>query len=238
MSSSDQTPEDHSEQSLDIVLPSSIGRVSAQSALKKNSAKVNIWFFQSPKNSERLIIAEDLPFMKAVLLEGDPDVIGYDIKPDPLSVRVGNRDVMIRPAMHIFTQSGPALWIDFMRQEEKSRRSKRDTPNQNAEYAAQRNIPYQIITDTALRKKQVLFENWIMLCAAINRCKGLGYQKILKTVFEQVKLQNSTTLKSLLSSINEEPALVLAAVALGLQKGVFSADLDNALFGSESPIRG
>ncbi|WP_432241604.1 hypothetical protein [Herbaspirillum robiniae] len=165
-------------------LPSPFSRVRPAHALERSTAKANVWFFHSPKNNKRLSIIGDLPYFQAVLLEGDVDVIGYDIHPEPIHVRFNGEDSTFSPAMHVFRENKKPLWIDFMFASGSGRPRKEAQLQRTAEYAASKEISYKIVTEVEAQKRQVFFDNWMMFCAAIVRCNGLDYQQVLKSVHE------------------------------------------------------
>ncbi|WP_157056750.1 hypothetical protein [Herbaspirillum autotrophicum] len=192
---------------------SSFQRVKVKTALKKRQPNTNVWFFDSPKNKKRLNIFGDLPFVIAVLLEGECSVVGYEIDspPNPFGV--------VEMKIH-YRDKGSEVW-DLKRSDKKLKK---------------RPEVDRLITEHDFLNREILFDNWLILCAAINRCRRCYLGREAKFIVEST---SSTIIRfgELLDTTDFEPSYMFAAVAMSLQAGVISADLNTELFGTNTILR-
>ncbi|MFC0348634.1 hypothetical protein [Undibacterium danionis] len=216
--------------------PDSSRKIGVFPALKKRRQhQSNIWFFDSPKNNKRLIITSDLAFMHLVILEGDVSVTRYHVNPEPINTNVEGVQKDISIGAYVYR--GNALeWWDFKRLQ-----NKKDVNKQNASdsyfktiAAASSLATYHVKTDVDLKGQEILFDNWLTLCAAITRCRGhfLGREA---TIFsERLALQHAVTLENLLTIPSIDVAYMLAVVALALQNGSLRCNLNSQLINRQT----
>lgn len=206
-------------------------RVQVFAAIKSRSGRQsNIWFFDSPKNNKRIKIDTDLAFMHLVLLEGDQTVLGYEpvIREDYSLLANSPSAAKIRFC------DGRLEWWDFerVRRDRRGRKLQGETKDSTAssQFAADKmGAVYVVKTDLELMGKQILFDNWITICAAITRCRSqyLGGEADLFS--RRMALQETATLELLLDLPEIDVANMLAVVGTALQKGTARTNLQSQL---------
>jgi hypothetical protein len=215
-------------------------RVSVFSALKQRRRhQSNIWFFDSPKNNRRFTITGDVAFMHFVLLEGDVSVESYDPAPEPVRASIDGEVRETELDAHVRFKGGQIEWWEFKRREDsgpsKERRSRPELSAQ-AQAAAAAGVRYQVRTDLDLQHKEVLFDNWLTLCAGITRCRNQPIYREADLFTARLALQKSISFGSLMDIPGIDHAHMLAVVAVALQNGTVQADLEKSLFGRESTL--
>lgn len=201
----------------------------------------NIWFFDSPKNDSRLIIHTDLAFMHLVILEGDHSVARYVPRPAPCAFIASGVETEVTVDAHIFRADGLVEWWDFKRMPRarlsKARPDVAESSKSTAAAAAKAaGASYRIASDTDLAGREILFDNWLMLCAAINRCRHHFLGKEVELLMQRLQLQQHVTVEDLLALSETDPAYMLSAIALTLRTGVAQANLNDQLFGPTSTL--
>lgn len=207
---------------------------------KRREHQSNIWFFDSPKNDKRLTIHTDLAFMHFVTLEGDPSVLCYVPRPEPSVVILDTVRTDIKVDAHVHRVDGTVEWWDFKRSDHpprtKSRRPAEATMGPVHAAAESAGAIYRVLTDAELTGQEIFFDNWLTLCAAINRCRNhfLGTEADL--FLARLHLQQSVMLGHLLTIPGIDSAYMLAVVGLALQKGSAQANLTGELLGRATSI--
>ena len=216
-------------------------RVHVSQALKaRGNHRSNIWFFDSPKNNSRFEIAGDVAFMHFVLLEGDLSVERYDPQPDPVNTVIDGETRQTKLDAHIYYNDGHIEWWEFKRRTDVgAQRTGRSRPqlSAQAQAAAAAGVPYRVRTDVDLKGHEILFDNWLTLCAAITRCRSQSLHRETDVIAQRFISHREVRFDTLLTVPGIDPACMLAATALALQGGAIEADLDKSLFGLNSILK-
>ncbi|PIL42047.1 hypothetical protein CR105_26345 [Massilia eurypsychrophila] len=194
----------------------------------------NIWFFDSPKNNERLTIATDLAFMHLVLLEGDTSVLKYVPVSSAEVAHFESREHQPKVGAQVYRSDGTTEWWNFKRLQLASGRPKRDQVigDPDIESAARASgASYHVKTDQDLADKEILFDNWLTLCAAITRCRTVFLGREADIFAQRMALQRAVTLENLLTIPGIDVACMLAVVARALQREAIRANLKAQIFG-------
>ena len=226
---------------LNLPHPSELARqVSVFPALQlRKQRQSNIWFFDSPKNNARLTIHTDLAFMHLVILEGDPTVLRYVPTPGPEQMIINGTQVTIKVNAHVHRADGTLEWWDFKRFKKPSaaRGPKPESPGAMAEQAAAgAKATYCLKTDADLAGQEILFDNWLTICAGINRCRNQFLEKEAQLLLGRLRLQQAVTLESLITMPDIDVACMLAAIGIALQTGTARASLANQIWGRSTTL--
>lgn len=215
--------------------------VSVTSALKARKNFVsNIWVMDSPKNNKRFIVEGDVAFMHLILLEGDTSVLRYDADPLPVTAVVDGESRRTKLDAIVYFEEGRMEWWEFKRSPDAGpgRRGRaRPQLSAQAQAAAAAGVPYRVLTEHELQNKQVLFENWLLLCAAITRARHHSTFREAKILDVRLATHGALTLAALLQDGECDPALMLALIAKLLQQGLLQTDLETRLFGMDSMLK-
>lgn len=166
------------------------GRVSPGTlyTVRHRNKFANVWFFESPKNQQRYTIIGDVPFMHTVLLEGDVDVTGYRLVDDPFSIN---------------TPPGTSRRDGYLEVSRRDGTRARYTFSLNAYNAHLRVIESEqipagvelcgltLLTSKELKSKEILFDNWLLLCGAINRARHATNAAELRLLYETMRTQST-----------------------------------------------
>ena len=205
------------------------------SAIRKRKQKVsNLWIFDSPKNNRRLTVSGDVPFMHLVLLEGDITVARYDLIDDPFNVSSDSAAGYVR----VRRGDGGEHWLVIGRQGRNSptnenRAAISQTLQEKADAAG---IKVLVLNELELAGKDVLVDNWLTLCAIMNRAKA--YPSYLETEQFLALFARHGTLRvhDILGIEGVDPAIMLAVIAKALQDGLIQTELSCRLFGLQSQL--
>lgn len=152
---------------------------------KRKKSKANIWFFDSPKNQKRFVITGDLPFMSFILLEGDQTVNYYNPFPGAVIVNNNGKPTELIAGAHVFYVDGQFEWWDF---EYGGKKSSSNHQGSLSKLAADMNgMKYHIQTAKNVQNKQVLFDNWLTICAGINRCRSIILHRELECILKETQ---------------------------------------------------
>tara|TARA_R110001599_G_scaffold64023_1_gene178351 strand:- start:50989 stop:51693 length:705 start_codon:yes stop_codon:yes gene_type:complete len=215
-------------------------RAPVYSAVKKRRKHhSNIWLFDSPKIKRRFVITGDVAFMHIVLLEGDTLVEGYDPTPDPIYTIVDGETRQTTLDAHVFFKDRRIEWWEFKRlQDTGPSRSGRSKPqlSAQAQAASTAGMAYRVKTDFDLKHREILFDNWLTLCACITRCRTQSIHREMKYLFDRLSQQKSIRFGSLLGETSIDAAQMHAAVASALQAGAITTELKSTRFGYDSML--
>ena len=215
-------------------------RVAVFPALKQRGrGNANIWFFHSPKNDRRFTIIGDVPFMHLVILEGDVSVESYDPHPDSVNVDIDGKMSEVKFDAKIAFKDGRIEFWKFDRIEGHRSTSTLDSKTESSlkeRVAISSGGHYRVRTDIDLRHKEILFDNWLTLCAGINRCRNQSLYREGNIFSDRLKLQRTVSFGSLFNTPGIDHAHMLAIVALSLQNGSVRTELENKLFGLDSVL--
>ncbi|HEX7649720.1 MAG TPA: hypothetical protein VF450_20155 [Noviherbaspirillum sp.] len=199
----------------------------------------NLWFFHSPKNNQRFEIHGDVAFMHCILMEGDPSIVSYVPHPDPVPALVGGQLQEIRFGAYICHTDGRVIAIDFERRggaaaSRKTESASRIAVRQQAAKAIDRE--YRVLSDQDLQHKEILFDNWLNLCAIINRCRGQALHHETDVLRESLSRHDNVRLGTLFETQNVDRAIMLAVVAAALQHDTIQTELHTAFLGPHSVL--
>lgn len=200
---------------------------------RRKKSVANIWFFDSPKNQKRFAISGDLPFMSFVLLEGDPTVNYYDPSPSSVTVVQNGKTLGVTAGAYVYFVGGQKQWWDFRYEGNKSISSNQELLSKLA--AKNNGMEYYIQEENKVRKKQVLFDNWLNLCAGINRCRTIFLHREIDCILKETK--DSDISFGALMEIADDRALMFAAIATSLQRGILFTNLEEQLLGNQSILK-
>lgn len=177
--------------------------------------------------------------MHSVLLEGDVSVAGYDIHPPPRSFDSNGKEIQIKVDAIVYRHGGGVEWWNFRWNQKRSGKRKAHAaehdPENVSECAAHKTgATYVVKTERDLLGKEILFDNWLTLCAAITRCRGHFLGREAEEFARRLSLQHSVTLGNLLAIPKIDVALMLAVVATSLQRGTTRTNLHSQLVGPMS----
>lgn len=209
--------------------------VTPLSAIRKRASKVsNLWIFDSPKNSVRLTVSGDVPFMHLVLLEGDTDVAGYDLIDDPFNVTSDSQAGYVR----VRNRDGSEHWLVITRYGRKRAAGSgyASVPEALSEKAQAAGVEVHRRSELELVGKDILLDNWLTLCAIMTRARS--YPSYLETERFLAALSRHASLRvsDALAMPGVDPAIMLAVVAKALQAGRVHTDLARTLFGMHSQL--
>jgi hypothetical protein len=166
--------------------------------------KSNIYYFRSPKNHCRLIFLGQLEFFLGILLEADVNVVAYR----PVSV-----DLSPEGGPHLLAQLTNGNEVRYVtRYDSEAKRVARPRhPSDTGRVI--------VVTEGALREKQVELENWIFLCSAMTRAGSYAHIAEEEALQRALTQTGDVSIGHLLAIDGIEPACMLAAIGEGLQRG-------------------
>lgn len=207
-------------------------------AIRTRNPYANLWFFQSPKNQTTLTIVGDVQFMHIVLLEGRPEVAYYVLVGDPFNLEripgkkanTGYIEVSYkggRSERCVFTEPNLETWHSSPQQAG----NLPDTPQNSTSEAA-----VVVLTEKELRGKEILFNNWVTLCAFMTRARGASTGVETRLVYSILRDRERVRVGELLDLERVDPALMYAEIARVLQEGIAVCELEKRYFTNESII--
>lgn len=210
--------------------------VKAMSSVRgRKKPSSNIWFFDSPKTGRREIITGDLAFVTFVLLEFDLAVARYEVSPGEVAYISGNEQRQLEPGAFVHFEDQHSEWWDF-RYSRHGDNTSLEAAKEAAiceDAASQRKMRHRIVTELDVRSKSLLFDNSLLLCSAISRCRKLHIQREMDLLLESIRV-DSVSARHLFSLPDSDKAQMLAAIAISLQSGVANTKLETELFGLDS----
>jgi hypothetical protein len=215
--------------------------VSAYADFKERGRKdVNIWYFDTIKYGPRCKILGDAAFIHIVLLEGDPSIMRYILEYPTVRTTINDEIVETTLDATAYTRDGREIWLEFKREDDSgpSRRGRAQQQlSAQAQAASIAGIDYEVRTDRSLAGKEIRFNNWLHLCAAINRCRQYSLAAEVFALQQLFSIQEVAYMDQLLSLPGIDHALMLGAIATQLHAGVLTCDLDTELYSHASLIR-
>jgi len=195
----------------------------------------NIWIAESNKGAGRFSVSTDVAYAQLVLLEGDPYVRTYEVYPDfPLkefSVSMGS----LAPLALVCSVDGDQSYIQVADDNVRLLNAIREYHSLTAQ---KKGFPkYKLNSPDAIWEKKILMDNWIFLSSAITRTKRYSMHREMRTAREMLfPAQTLHTVQDLLSLPNTDPAIMLGAIAILLQRGAITANLDSKVFGAATRL--
>jgi hypothetical protein len=188
---------------------------------------VDLWYFQSPKNRRRFVLCGELLFLLAIVFEADRSILSYEpCETDDDEVGTGNA----RP--HLRARDAIGNTFDYLTIRTRNPRN----------HSARRHKPglasgVTLITDEWLYERRILLDNWIYLCAAINRVRHSPWQMEAAAMHAMLERTGGCTLRDLLALPRIDHARMLGAVADALQRGTADCDTAGSTFTLTSYIQ-
>jgi hypothetical protein len=194
----------------------------------KKNPLANLWFFDSPKCDKRLTITTDPLFMHVVLLEGDRSVTGYAVN-DQTTDSDG-----LRPSLRVYFLDRHVEWW-LVKWSANARGANAAALAKEcaalSETAKASGATFHIKTEKDIRGKEVLFDNWLNLCAGMTRCRSMSTAHEAVALKEAFMSVTSLRYADLVAPAGIDQAHMFALVGHALQTGTLDTDLQNQLFG-------
>jgi hypothetical protein len=197
----------------------------------KRSPVANLWIFNSPKIDKRFAVRSDLDFAHFIFLEANTAVDRYiPYPPEQLSCR-NEKVEAFSPSAQVFLRNGDHEWWVF---KERFDARQPDELEPHDFHVDGRRIV--ICNRNDFKGREIEFDNWLVLCASINR--NQIYAKHLESLHlsERAKSCEFMVLGELLNEESLDPALTLAAVAALLQDGHVAAELVKKLLSTNTKL--
>ncbi|WP_265923354.1 hypothetical protein [Cupriavidus nantongensis] len=171
----------------------------------------NVYIFESPKNNQRFAAFGIVCFAHLLLAEGRPDIVWYQPSEPPI-MKDGSgfrQTVLIK-----FNDQHCENWYF-------THKSQSTSPKEEGG-----NDPVVVLkTEDQIRKAGLLPQNWLLLCAAQNRARGLAYGRELTALFRLLDEYAQIEVQQALEAPNIDPGVMLAVIARQLAKGVLRTEL-------------
>lgn len=177
---------------------------------------VNLWYFQSPKNRRRFVFCGELVFLQAILLEADLNVTAYE---SPGGTSTTGRHEANPPHLIATTIDGGTThyFIRYVEGRREAGNDARPTAPHNG-HEEDRSV---IVTDKMIKDRNVEIDNWIFLCAAMNRARKHPIHLEAEALRHLASRPDGVVLGRVLDEEGTDPALMLGAVAAGIQRGSY-----------------
>lgn len=186
--------------------------------------KVDLWYFQSPKNKRRFVLCGELLFLLAIAFEADRSVLSYEPCESAEDVALPSVE---RAHLRAHDAHGNTFsYLTYRTRNPAAKRTKR--PNLSG---------VSVITDEWLYERRVLLDNWIFLCAAINRVRHSAWHAEADAMHGTLTSTRGCTLGELLTLPGIDRARMLGAIGDALQRGIAECDTTGTLLTLNSHIR-
>lgn len=186
--------------------------------------KVDLWYFQSPKNKRRFVLCGELVFLLAIALEADRSVLSYEPCESAEDEALPDAE---RPHLRSHDVRGCTFsYLTMRTRNPASKRTRRAAPP-----------GISVITDEWLYERRILLDNWIFLCAAINRVRHSPWHVEANGLHETLTRTGGSSLGELLALPAIDRARMLGAVGDALQRGIIECDAATSLITLNSQIR-
>lgn len=186
---------------------------SPPSVREVSGKKVHLYYFQSPKNSRRFILCGQLSFYLGILLEAELDVAGY-----------GPRIPDGAPGISAYLRGGARIDYETRYVPEGARAPQIKSLTEEQVCTADANSEPLIVTDQLVRDRQVQVENWIFLCAAMNRARLRSCENEAHVMLALLQQFGAVSFDTLLSQDGIDKACMLGAIGRAIQAGAVSCD--------------
>lgn len=199
----------------------------------------NIWYVFSPGSRSDVILLGDLRFELFLVTEGDPDVLDANYEVEPVRLRIGEADHLVR--FDVLTRH-----LDGQREYRDARETPlSDTPTSKHgvpltwKRAAAESVGavYTEFTIPALDVLKQRTWNWARAIAALARCRDADLGAVEIEVAARLGDGQHQAIGTLLTNLpSESPALVVAAIVSLLRKRQLESDLDTNRWGTHSMV--
>ncbi|MYM39684.1 hypothetical protein [Duganella qianjiadongensis] len=171
--------------------------------------KVDLWYMRSPKNNCRFVLSGEPLYLLAITLEANQQVRSYS--PCGTDENPDNLDTLVPQLCSEDLAGAITKYYTVRLRGSKPRRSKfQDVAEKDG---------IRIITDEWLYDQRILIDNWIFLCAAINRVRNSHLFGEVDVLAAAVSRSRSWSLGELLALPDIDKAKILGLVASMLQSG-------------------
>lgn len=189
--------------------------------------QTDLWYFQSPKNKRRFVLCGELLFLLAIAFEADRNILSYE--PCESS---GNESCTSHGGGHLRSRDAAGNIFNYLTVRIRNRSN--SAPRRHM----QPDVPgLSIITDEWLYERRILLDNWIFLCAAVNRVRHSPWHLEANAMRGMLLRTQGCSLADLLALPDIDPARMLGAVADAIQRGSADCDTANIQFTLSSLIR-
>ncbi|MYM28344.1 hypothetical protein GTP58_08410 [Duganella sp. CY15W] len=179
--------------------------------------KAHLFYFQSPKNGRRFIFCGQLNFYLAILLKGELGVVGY-----------GPRTTADTPGFTAQLRDGRSKDYETRYLLDGLRPPLIASLTGTGAADTTRTAQPMLITDHYVRDRQVPIENWIFLCASMNRARLHSCENEAGVMCSMLERLGSVSFETLLSQSGIDRACMLAAIARAIQAGAVSCETQDA----------
>lgn len=188
--------------------------------------KVDLWYLRSPKNACRFVLSGEPLYLLAITLEANLQVRSYS----PCGATDNDTTDKFEPQLSSQSVDGVITNYYTVRlRGSKARRSKFENVVEKD--------GIRIVTDEWLYEQRILIDNWIFLCAAINRVRKSHLFGEVDVLTSAVSKTRNHSLGELLALPEIDKAKMLGLVASMLQKGTASFDTASEPLTRNSVIR-
>ncbi|MYM96198.1 hypothetical protein [Duganella vulcania] len=189
--------------------------------------KVDLWYMRSPKNGCRFVLSGEPLYLLAITLEADLQVRSYS----PCGT-TDNAVTADKVEPQLSSQSVDGVITNYYTVRLRGSKARRSKFENVAEKDGIR-----IVTDEWLSEQRILIDNWIFLCAAMNRVWRLHLFGEVDVLTAAVSKTRSCSLGELLALPQIDKGKMLGLVASMLQKGTASFDTAGEPLTRNSVIR-
>lgn len=175
---------------------------------------INLWYFHSPKNRRKFVFCGDLVFLQAILLEADPTVASYG---SPGGTSSSEKKCDSDPHLIATHVDGgrSAYFVGYA----EARGQVGLSPAAGVE-----STQVVIVTDTMIKERHVEIDNWIFLCAAMNRVRTLPNHFESEALRRLAGGPDGCTIARALGEEGADPALMLGTIAACVQRGSYRCE--------------
>lgn len=205
--------------------------VSVQKLREEGGGNCHIFYFRSPKNERVFIFCGVIPFIQAVLLEANPNIKSYTaITFGAQRSQTGKQTTPHEQSCIVATKrDGQQVAFEprytlHKRQGAGAQRDAKPVSEWRSQGYFDSATEIEVVTDAALSTRFIELDNWLMLCAAMNRYanRPLVYER--RAIQLLMEKEGRCTVSDILSHPTCDGAGMLAALAHGLASGTLACD--------------
>lgn len=202
--------------------------------LRRNNAAANLWIFFSNKNQALYRIEGDVPFMHAVLLEGNCRFVRYT---PPRFREPGWMDDHSPIKFSIAEDvAGTQTWFCYRRDAPPGSEAWSGAFQDLNERASERGATCTVVKISELEQQRYLFDNWLELSRAMTVARSFPHETEAESLAELISRARSFELTVALHQPNCDPAIMLAVIARQLQLGRLTTELTTKLLSAASVL--
>jgi hypothetical protein len=184
---------------------------SPESVRELAGSKANIHYFQSPKNHRRFVFCNQLVFFIAILLEADTNVTSY------YPAESDDSTQGLKPSLTAVLRNGQRIGFiacygtDGRREAVVGQLAELNSPLEDAQP--------KIVTAQFIRDQHIQIENWLLMCAMMNRAKNYSCIEESEALLRSLRQFGTVSIGTLVRGNEIDEARTLAALARGMQAG-------------------